>query len=75
MSIGGAEILNNLEELSEKENPNIDDTKYEESLDYLNIKNNYHMKLLSSIKLAFACLNKVLVFSNSFSLKLSPTNS
>lgn len=50
MSIKGAEILNNLEELSEKEIPNINDLKNIESLDYLNIQNNYHMKMLSSIK-------------------------
>ena len=50
MSDKGAEILNNLEELLEKEKPNINDPKNIETLDYLNIKNNYHMKIFSTIK-------------------------
>ena len=50
MSIKGAEIITNLEELLEGENINLDDSQKMQSLDYLNIKNNYHMKMLSSIK-------------------------
>ena len=50
MSIKGAEILGYLEDLSEKDNPNIEDQKYINSLDFLNIQNNHHFKLLSLIK-------------------------
>ena len=49
MSLKGAEILNNLEELitsyPDFKNPNII-----EALDYLNIQNNFHNKMLYSIK-------------------------
>ena len=54
MSINGAEILENLEELIEKENAKIEDQKYNKSLDYLNIQNIYHTKILSSIKTKYA---------------------
>ena len=50
MSINGAEILENLEDLIQKENIKIEDQKYNKSLDYLNVQNIYHTKILSSIK-------------------------
>ena len=50
MSNEGADIIKGLEELLHKENPDIDDQKSINCLDYLNIQNNFHMRMLSSIK-------------------------
>ena len=50
MSHGGEDIIKGLEELLYKENPDIDVQKTINCLDYLNIQNNYHMRMLSSIK-------------------------
>ena len=50
MANEGADIIKGLEELLHKENPDIDDQKSINCLDYLNIQNNYHMRILSSIK-------------------------
>jgi len=50
MTNEGADIIKGLEELLHKENPDIDDQKSINCLDYLNIQNNYHMRILSSIK-------------------------
>ena len=50
MSSEGADIIKGLEELLHKENPDIDSQKSLNCLDYLNIQNNYHMRMLSSIK-------------------------
>ena len=50
MSIKGAEILGFIENLTENEKPDIEDQKNIDALDYLNIQNNHHFKLLSLIK-------------------------
>ena len=50
MSNEGADIIKGLEKLLHKENPDIDDQKSINCLDYLNIQNNYHMRMLSSVK-------------------------
>ena len=50
MLINGAEILDNIEDLSKKENISLEEQKSIETLDYLNIQNIYHTKILSSIK-------------------------
>ena len=50
MSNEGVDIIKDLEELLHKENPDINDPKNINCLDYLNFQNNYHMRLISSIK-------------------------
>ena len=62
MSIKGAEILSGIEDLSEGQIENIEQPKYIKSLDFLNIKNNFHMKLLSSIKSNI--INQISIASN-----------
>ena len=53
MSLKGAEIKSSLDELLSP-NPNLQNTSSIEALDYLNIKNNFHNKLISSIKINMA---------------------
>ena len=53
MSLKGAEIKSSLDELLSP-NPNLQNPSSIEALDYLNIKNNFHNKLISSIKINMA---------------------
>ena len=53
MSLKGAEIKTSLDELLSP-NPDIKNSSSIEALDYLNIKNNFHNKLISTIKINIA---------------------